>query len=233
MLADRLEHPASGLALAVGAAAEKALVEQRLERLDPCSGDVFGCVEGAAAGEHRKRTVDALLLEVEELVRPVDRRSEGVLAGVGVAGAFEQVEALREAFEELGGRKERGTCRGELDCKWKLVEASAKLADRVVEWKVDTGGVGAVEEELLALGLRQGRKGPGGLGGDPEAFAAGDEEAQGRARVEQLTEVVGCFWQQVLGVVEQEKGLLAQERGGDGVGECLVGSFADLERACD
>jgi len=45
------------------------------------------------------------VLGVEQVVRPFDRRSQGLLARIRIAACLEQVEPLRQALDELIGRE--------------------------------------------------------------------------------------------------------------------------------
>ena len=63
-------------------------LEEGFDGVEVGVGDLFGGVEGAAAGEDAEGAEDALFVGVEEVVRPVDGGAEGVLAWVGVAGAW-------------------------------------------------------------------------------------------------------------------------------------------------
>src|SRR5207249_4629409 len=118
----------------------------------PC--DVFGRLRRAAAREDGERTEEAPLLFWEEVVRPLDRGAQRLLARVGVASSLEEVEALGEPLEDLGrGERPRARC-GELDRERERVEAGAELRDVL-------GGLepGALAEERDRLGLGKRRDG--------------------------------------------------------------------------
>ena len=66
----------------------------------------------------------------EQLVRPLDRRPERLLASVRVAPSLEQVEALSEPVEQLLGAEHRRARGGELDRERQVVEPPAQLLDR-------------------------------------------------------------------------------------------------------
>ena len=72
--------------------AEQALVDQRLQRIEVGSRDLFGGLEGAAAREHRQSREEPLLRLAQEIVRPFDRRPQRLLSWIGVAAALKQVE---------------------------------------------------------------------------------------------------------------------------------------------
>jgi hypothetical protein len=62
---------------------------------------VFGRLEPAAAAEHGQASEQPLLLVVQQLVTPFDRGPQRLLARVDAAAGPEQVEAPREALEQL------------------------------------------------------------------------------------------------------------------------------------
>ena len=61
--ADRLQHPE-----AVAGVAQEALVDERLEDVEVGVADVFGGVEGAAAGEDGEAGEELLLVVGEQVV---------------------------------------------------------------------------------------------------------------------------------------------------------------------
>jgi hypothetical protein len=65
----------------------QALVEERLERIDVCSGDCFRRCQRAAAREDGETSEHAPLVVSEELVGPGDRRLERALPLLDVAVA--------------------------------------------------------------------------------------------------------------------------------------------------
>src|SRR4026209_1789516 len=92
-LPDRLEHPVARpdrrLALA-----HEALVEERLQHVWIGAGNLLRGVVRTTADESRQPREQALLLCGEQVVTPGDGRPQRLLAGIDVALAFEQVEAL-------------------------------------------------------------------------------------------------------------------------------------------
>jgi hypothetical protein len=107
--------------------AHEALVEERLQRVGVGVDDLLRGLEAAAPGEDGEASEEALLLVAEQVVRPFDRRSQGLLAGIGVELALEQFEALREALEQLLRAEDCCARSGKLERERKLVEAEAKL----------------------------------------------------------------------------------------------------------
>ena len=126
VLTDRLQHP-----VAPTREAEKALVDERLERVEVRATHVLRRAERAPAGEDRESCEELLLALVKEVVGPLDRRAERLLTCFGVPAALQKIEPLREAVEELP-RREDARARGcELDGEWEIVEPAAELGDFV------------------------------------------------------------------------------------------------------
>src|ERR687888_699365 len=98
VLADRLQHRE-----ALAGVAEEALVDERLQHVEVCVCDFLCRVERAAPCEDRKSSEELLLLRRQEVVRPLDRRPQRLLAGFGIAASLQQVEAPGQALEELLG----------------------------------------------------------------------------------------------------------------------------------
>src|SRR5436190_23573389 len=98
-LADGLQHPKA----VAFAHANEALVDEGLERVDVGIAHVLGDLDGAAAAENSEPGKQPLLIVVEQVVRPLDRRPERLLAGIHTPPALEQVESLGHALEKLVG----------------------------------------------------------------------------------------------------------------------------------
>ena len=114
-LADRLQHPEALLSEPACTSANQALVEERRKDIEVGIADGLGGLQSAAAAEDRESPEEPLLVLVEEVMRPGDRRSQGRVALVGVARAFEQIESRVEAPEQCFGREELRPRGGELD----------------------------------------------------------------------------------------------------------------------
>ena len=76
------------------------------------------------------------LLGLEQLVRPLDRGAERLLAHLRVAAATQEVETVAEAFEQLLGRQERRAGGGELERERQVVEACAEVVEQLVRLEV-------------------------------------------------------------------------------------------------
>lgn len=93
-LTDRLQHPET-----FTRATKEALVDQRCERVQICVADGFGRPQRAAAGEDGQTREQGLLVRGQKVEAPADRRPEGLLPGIGVTHALEEIEPLGEAAE--------------------------------------------------------------------------------------------------------------------------------------
>src|SRR5438874_12489648 len=110
ILADRLKHPEALIRVP-----EKALVHERLQRVEIGVRDPLGRLEGAAAAEDGKAGEQPLLVFREEVVAPIDRRAQRLLARPGVASCLEQIEPLRKTLEDLGRGEDARAGRGQLE----------------------------------------------------------------------------------------------------------------------
>ena len=104
-------------------------------------------------------------------MRPADRRAQGLLAWVGVAAALEQVEAVTESVEDLGGSEHARASGGELDGERHVVQPPAERGDRLVRVEAR-----ALAEELDGLWLRQRWHRVLDLALDPQQLPARDQD---------------------------------------------------------
>jgi hypothetical protein len=101
--ADRFEHPHPAPRVRITAADEEVLGDQAVERVEPGVGDRLGRLHGRAAGEHREAREAMLLAIAEQIVAPVDGRTQRPLAGRRVSGAGAQrAERGVETVADLG-----------------------------------------------------------------------------------------------------------------------------------
>ena len=129
------------------AADEQALGDQAVERVESGGGDRLGRLHGRAAGEHREAREAPLLGVAEQVVAPVDRRAQRLLARGRVAGAGAQrAERGVEALGDLGRRQQSAAGGRQLDRQRQPVDAPADLRDR--------GGVGVAQVEVGIVGSR-------------------------------------------------------------------------------
>ena len=119
--------------------------------------DRLGRLEREAAGEDCEATVEDALLAGEQVVAPVDRGPQRLLAGQRRAAAgAEHVEALAQARGDLVERQRGCAGRGEFDRQRHAVQTPADLlhdasgAVRAIEAGPRRGG--ALAEQPLGLG---------------------------------------------------------------------------------
>ena len=182
--ADGLEQREARLAVAILAAHQQALVEQRRQQIERL--DLVGAVGGVEAhGQHRRRAEGAAedaqppeqpaLRLAQQVVAPVERRAQRAVAVGQVGGAAgEQAEAVVEPAQHRLRRQQPHARRGELDGERQPVEPPAELGDGP--------GVAAVEREV-------GHQRPGaadeqrhrGVAGELARAAAGSRDRAARA----------------------------------------------------
>src|SRR5262245_45405462 len=82
---DRLEHPE-----ALVRVPDEALVDQRLQRVEFGACDLLRRLERAAAAEDGQAGEELMLLRAQQIVAPLDRRAQRLLAHLGIAAALKQ-----------------------------------------------------------------------------------------------------------------------------------------------
>ena len=152
-LADRLEHREPAVSLA-----DEALVDERGERLQVAVADSLRRLERPAAGEDREARQSLLLMLLEQVVAPGDRRPQRLLSLGSIPGATrEEREPLLQPREQ-GIRRQDLDARGrQLDRERQAVEAAADLGDGAVGREVGPDGPGALVEEGDGVVVRQRR----------------------------------------------------------------------------
>ena len=145
VLPDRFQHP-----VALIRETKETLFDKRLQGVEVGVSDFLCGFERAAAGEDGEGPKEALLLLGEEVVAPLDRRSQRLLPGVCVAAALEQVEPLREPLQDLLGREHLRAGGRELDREREQVETAAELGDLLARFEL-----GALAEERDSLRFLQ------------------------------------------------------------------------------
>ena len=139
VLADRLEHGQPPRA-----SDDELFRHERVQLIDRCFGHLLGHRELDAAREQRHATERASLGIAEQLVAPVDRGSQGSLAGRRVSrAAREESQRVVESLGKLVRLEHPHARSGELKCEWKAVEASAHV--------VDMGRAAAVQAEVRVV----------------------------------------------------------------------------------
>jgi len=58
-------------------------------------------LQGPAPAKDGQPRKQRLVIRAQQVVRPLDRRPQGPLAGIGIPAALEEVEASRQAFQDL------------------------------------------------------------------------------------------------------------------------------------
>ena len=157
-----------------------------------------------------------MLLRREEVVRPADGRVQRLLAGIGVAAAF-QIQPAAEPLEQLLGREDRDTRGRELERERKIVEPVAQLGRRSRLAELRAKRAGARREQRGAVVLVERRHRPRMLALQLQPLPARHEQLR-PARFAKPRDVPRKLRQQVLGVVDQQQRAL----GGERVGERLL-----------
>ena len=129
VLADRLEELEPRLAVDTVSPAEEALVDERRERVqdEPVlellrDADELGRLEREPADEDGRARKEGPRRRIEELVAPVDRAAQRLVAGRQVAGAAgQELQPLLEARRDGLRRQELHPRRRELDRERKTV----------------------------------------------------------------------------------------------------------------
>ena len=216
VLPDRLQQPVPGFAVVL-VDDHQGLVDQtaqgrehlglrdRSRRAARAHGT--GGVEREAPLERAETTEHRAVGLVEQVVAPVHRRGEGLLAAGGASGAAHQ---QREAVVEPGGdlrRGERAQPRGrELECEGDPVQAAAQRPDGLlvggVEREPGPDAARPIDEQRHRLLLLKGRHSPHRLAGDAQRFPARGQHRDLGARAQHRVHQLGARLQQVLAVVE-------------------------------
>ena len=229
-LTDRLQHP---VPLAAGrlAAADKALVDQRLQRVGVGPADGLGRVVRASAREHREPREQPLLLRHEQVVGPADGRVERLLARIGVAPA-PQLDAFPEPLEQLVGGEDRNARGRELEREREVVEACAELCGRARLRERRSQGARPRCEQSRTVAVVQRRHRPRVLALQLQPLSARHEESRPVGLAE-AGDLVRDLRQQVLGVVDQQERPLRGERIDERLLDGEPGALPHVERLRD
>src|SRR5207302_5114806 len=125
-----------------------------------------------------------LLLLREQVVGPLDGCPKRLLTGLGVPTPLEQVEALREALQDLDGRQDARARRRQLDPQRQVVETPAQLGDGLVGLESGTGA-----EELDRLRPGEGWDGVLDFSPDPKELPARHQELEVGTALEERREL--------------------------------------------
>ena len=189
-LADRLEHE-EAVALA---GADEALVDERLRDVEVGVRQTASAALSVQPPAKTASRANALLLVgVEQVVAPLDRRAQRLLPRVDAAARLQQVEPAREAVEELRGREHAHARGGELERERQLLEPRAELGDAVGGGERRIGARSARERKSSTPS--SGRSAVTGYACSPGRRSTSrlvTSSVQVRARGEQRRDVVGA-----------------------------------------
>jgi hypothetical protein len=154
---------------------------------------------------------------------------ERLLPRIRVSAAFEQIEPVGEPREDLLGREDGGTRRGELERERQVVEPFAELGDGFgrLERGLDRGG--PRREEAQPLGGRELRDGVDLLSCQLQPLTARHDQL-GAAQVAKRRDRLGGIREQMFGIVDHEEHPLAAEQLCQHVLECAAGLLDHVER---
>ena len=226
VLPDGLQEPVADL-VAAALGHDEGLVDELADELEPVrvtvpgapADDPDGGVDVEAVGEHRQRAQRRLLGTGQQVVAPIQRGAQRLLAGRSRAGtAGQQREAVAEPSRYLSDAEHPQSSRGQLEGQRDALQPAADLGDdgRVVlrQGELRTRLTGTIAEQLDRLrgshvsrrarrlvGHRKGRHRNRDLAGQPEQLPAGGEHPdalsvpqdgldEGRDRVEDVLAVV-------------------------------------------
>ncbi len=193
---DRLQHPE-----AIVRPSHETLQDERLQRVEVRIADFLRRREGAPTEEHRQVGEEALFDGRQEIVTPRDRRAQGDLSRIRVTPGGEQIQPLREAFQDLWHGQCGTPCRGELDREWQIVEARAQLRDVRRDF-----GLCACAEQLDRFGFDERNDGIPDLSSHPQQLPAGNQNLEVRTAFEDLDQR-GPRVDHLLEVVEHQEHL--------------------------
>ena len=229
-LTDRLEHPVTRTLVLTPP--DETLVEQRLQRVGVTVAHGLRGLECAAAGEHGERAEKTLLLRLEQVVRPLDRRAQRLLTRIGVSAPLEQVETLGEPLHELLRREHDGAGGCEFERKRQIVQARTKLAHGLRRAYVGVDCPCPAQEQLDAFFACERRHRIDVLALELEALPAGDDQC-GAGDVAKLRDPRRHVGHEMFGVVEHEQCALSAETRRQALFELLARLLFHGECLCD
>ena len=242
---NRLQHGEAGIRRGVQAA-QQALRDQRLQGVQQTRVDVLGVavrctrhggpavrghhrVEPEPIGENRQLAKQALLLGVQEIVAPGDRRVQRLVTRRQVPRASgQQLQTLVQSPREVGRREHVDLSRGQLDRQGEAVEPAANVGDRPCVLTGDRergldrpgplakqpdrvvadhrrGDVVARWDHQLARWDRQGGHRPGFFPAHAQRLAARGQDREAGAALEEGFRERGAGVEEVLAVVQDEQ----------------------------
>ena len=237
VLANRFQQPVPRLGAVVGDDERtRHQAREQLEHLVAVDritrAHRFGGLERAPSREHRQAAQQPLLGLAQQVVGPVDRGAERLVALARDPPATRQ-EPEVEAPDDLARVHRGDPCGGELDRQRHTVEAPAHRHDvasiGVVNREVGLHCPGPLREQAhcvtivgrrdagVVVGKPQRRDHQDLLAADVEAFAAGREHPHSRTSGFDRGDEAGHRGQHVLAIVEDQQQLLIAQIGDEGV----------------
>ena len=133
VLADCLQHREPRLLLRAFYASEAAVGKrgEPVDDVEAVSAHALGGAEGASARKHSEPGEQLLLLRLQQVVAPVDRRANRALALGQVSGAaLQELETVVEPLEHRLWRQHADAGGGKLDRQRQALERFADLGNR-------------------------------------------------------------------------------------------------------
>jgi hypothetical protein len=202
-LTDRLEQPVA-VAACVSTPTDEALVDEGLQGVHAGIADRFGRLMCAAVDEDGESREEPLLIRLQQVVGPANRRPQRLLSRIRITTSLEEVQPLTQTLEELFGREDHAARGCELERQRKIVEAPAELGYRGCLLEGGVGLASPGQEELGAVSRRQRRHRVCMFGLQPQSLAARDEKR--RPSVGKQSRDAGCdLRQEMLRIVEEQQ----------------------------
>jgi hypothetical protein len=152
VFADCLQHREPAVSLA-----HEAFVDESGKRFEGAITDGLGCFERPAAGEHCEASHGHLLLRIQQVIAPGDRRRQCLLSlGKVPRPTGEKRKPLFEAREQGVRRQQLYAGCSQLDGEWQSVETPADVRDGAVCSETGPHGPRALAEERRCVALGQG-----------------------------------------------------------------------------
>ena len=201
------------------------------------AADRFRRVEREAV-QHREPAGKRLLVVVEELVAPRDRRFERLLPRHrGAAAAGEQPKAIVERGRDPGRVHHAHSCRRELDRERNAVETIDDLVDRRRRFGVGRESrprlLRPLDEQRDRRRAIERRDAPRHLARNAHRLATRRQHAQARARVQQRLDHLGGRVEYLLAVVDHQQRVEIAQLFGQRVDERTPELLAQAEHAGD
>jgi hypothetical protein len=253
VLPERLEHPVAHGVVGAALGRHQRLVEEpgqvgrhAVERQRRRPADAFGRLEIEAAAEAGEPGEKHALGRLEQVVAPVDGRTQRLMPWHPAAGAPEEREARVEAASDLVGGEGGDTRGSELDREGQAVEPRTDPGDGLVVGLVEgetrvarrcpldeeahrVAAGGRLERQAPRGRQRQRRRAPDPLSGQPQRLAARGDHVEAGDSLHQHPDDARDLRNEVLAVVEDEQDALVLERRGQRLERRPVGRVRCLD----